>query len=672
MTEIIEVVKEELSGSKAKSYVAGLTGHHRIQGSPMMREAAEHVRTELERIGIDEVAIEGYPADGKKRYWTHTSVMGWSVRGAELRLVDPHDRLLARFSDLPQSLHTYSRGTPKGGITAELVDVGKGVSDKDYVGKGVKGKLVLATGSAKRVQNEAVVKRGAAGVVTDSLSYEFPGVRESTDIPDAHSYQGIWPNARNAKKVRFGFSLSRRQGNELRRLLDGGKKVKLHAEVDAELSPGEYSIVSASITGSTHPEQEVFLVAHLCHPRPSANDNASGSGLLIEVARTITALIRSGRIEKPKRTIRFLWVPETTGTVAFLSENEELHRRLVAGINLDMVGEDQELCRSTLCMTCTPDSLPSFINDLVYSMIERANAACDSMARLGMDGTFRYARTPFSDGSDHAEFNAAAVGAPCVALTQWPDMFYHTSMDTLDKVSEDSLRRVGVAVAASLLVMANADQATAHWLSCMTASAGMRRISDAVGVATDEILHADRKSARVHELVDHHVKRLNHIVVREEQAVRSVARLDKRAAEDESVERQAEAVRDHGLREQARLVGIVDAYADGRSRAKRGGKGHSGTDVEGAKSVPKRRFKGTIDPDLILAELGEGRYSWYREMEDKDRQFSARLFEIVNLIDGKRSVLDIAEFVSAEFGQTRLCDVLKIVEDLERMRLVST
>lgn len=665
------LIKRELSGATAKSYVARLTEFHRIQGSPMMLSAAEHVKDELVRLGVDDVAIEQFPADGRHKFWTYTSVMGWSVRSAELRLMEPEGRLLARFDDIPQSLHTYSRGTPKGGVTAELVDVGKGLSDKDYAGKRVKGRFVLATGQAKRVHTEAVVKRGAMGVITDALSYEFPKVRESVDIPDAHSYQGIWPDARDAGKVTFGFSLSRRQGNGLRTHLEGGKKVRLHARVDAALSPGKYCVVSATIPGSSRPEEEIFLVAHLCHPKPSANDNASGSGLLLEIARTITALTRSGKIEMPKRTLRFLWVPETVGTVAFLSKHPELHGRLVAGINLDMVGEDQGLCRSTLCMDCTPDSLPSYLNDFVYSMIELANADYDNMIKLGIVSTYRYARTPFTGGSDHAEFNEATVGVPCVGLTQWPDMFYHTSMDTIDKVSEDSLRRVGLAVTTSALTLASADAGTIHRIAGMTCSEGMKRISDAVGVAAREMADLGDKPTERRKRADHHRMRLTHIIEREVRAVRSVASLDREVGTDGFVEGQAAAVAEHGSREQSRLTEIISmsCSSDSTDRARR--KGEPVAKGQAGRSVPRRRFKGTIDTDLMIRELGEDGYEWYRDMDKNDLSFSKKMYEIVNLMDGKRNLNEITDFVSAEYGPTDRGDVLRFVEDLKRIRLVS-
>lgn len=675
--ELFRLVTDELSGSTAKSYVAGLTKFHRIQGSPMMHAAAEHVKAKLVDIGVDEVAVEQFPADGRHKFWTYTSVMGWAVKSAELRLVEPEERLLARFDDVPQSLHTFSRGTPKGGVTAELVDVGKGVSDKDYVGKQVKDRLVLATGNAKPVHKEAVIKRGAAGVITDSLSYEFPKVRESKDVPDAHSYQGIWPNARDAKEIRFGFSLSKRQGDELRKYLERGKTVKLHARVDADLSPGRYSIVSAAITGSVRPEEEIFLVAHLCHPRQSANDNASGSGLLLEVARAIVALMKSGRIERPKRTIRLLWVAETIGTVALLSSHPEFHGRLIAGMNLDMVGEDQAKCRSTLCMDCTPDSLPSYLNDFVYFMIERSNAECDNMVALGMVGDYRYARTSFTGGSDHTEFNEATVGAPCVGLTQWPDMFYHTSMDTLDKVSEDSLRRVGLAVAASALTLANADADTVHELASLTGSEGMKRISDAIGKAvrdmfdlSDQAKGPDKSTGRP-DLAEYHRMRLDHIIEREQKAVRSVVRLDNKVGADNFVERQAAAVVEHGSKELSRLDEIIDGSSCCGTQYRASTGDEHGAEPRARKVVPERQFEGTVDTDLMIEELGEEGYDWYREIDERDPLFPRKMYEIVNLMDGKRDLHEITRFVSAEYGRTDHRDVLRFIDDLKRMRLVS-
>lgn len=73
------LVKDELSGSIAKFYVAQVSRFHRIQGSTMFHEAAEYVKNELLKLDLQDATIEQFPADGKTKYWTYTSPVGWEV-----------------------------------------------------------------------------------------------------------------------------------------------------------------------------------------------------------------------------------------------------------------------------------------------------------------------------------------------------------------------------------------------------------------------------------------------------------------------------------------------------------------------------------------------------------------------------------------------------------------
>ncbi len=670
-----EVVKEELSGARAKSYVSSLCRYHRIQASPMFHEAACYVVSELKRMGLQGVEILQFPADGKKRYWTHRTSPGWEVRSAELRLVKPKERILATFDEVPMSLHTFSAATPKDGVEAELVDIGSGLADEDYKGKKVRGKIVLATGGARSVHKEAVVKRGAAGVITDTLAYEFPKVRESLDIPDAHSYQGIWPTSDNAKKIKFGFSISKRQGSELREYLKDKKKIVLRARVDARIQPSKYDIVTATIRGSTHSDEEVFLIAHLCHPKPGANDNASGSGLLMEIARTISSSIKSGKLRRPARTMRFFWVPETTGTVAMLATRPDIAERLVAGVNLDMVGEDQEVCRSTLEISMTPDSLPSYLNDLVMSVAERSGRVMDPAVQIGLGSTFRLRSTPFSLGSDHAEFVEPSTGVPCTSMTQWPDKFYHTSMDTIDKVSEVSLRRVGWIAAVTALDLAYADEAAALAIASLTCSRGLARIAQAGEKAAAELFAAKQvgtkgEPGKLADIARFHSNRIAHVTAREQQAVRSVRDLSDSSDLDDFIEQQAGILADAGRRERDRFDMTILAIrsALGAQIAR-----YVPTDAEREARglIPKRLFKGTLDWTLLRDSLGEKGFKAYKTIEEKDSKFMSKTAEIVFLINGKRSVADIVMEVAAECGPTDHSHVLKYLRDLERIKLVS-
>lgn len=671
------LVKNELSGSTAKGYVSQITRYHRIQGSEMFHDAALHIVDELRRMGINDAKILQFPADGKQKFWTHRSSLGWKVKSAELHLVKPKEELLATFDDIPTSLHTFSQGTSKDGVTAELIDVGAGDSAKDFKGKKVKGKIVLAKGSAHSVHTEAVVKRGAAGVITDTLAYEFPKVRESIDVPDAHCYQRITPTSDNEKKIRFGFSLSKRQGDRLRKYLANGQKVVLRAKVDAKLLPGKYDIVTSTIKGSSKPEQEIFLIAHLCHPKPGANDNASGSGLLLEIARTMTTLIRSGKIKRPARTIRFLWVPETTGTVALLATRPDIWSRFIAGLNLDMVGEDQEACKCTLHVGVTPDSLPSFLNDLVMSVMEDSAKELDPLAQIGLPSNFRYTRGSFSAGSDHAEFVEPTVGIPCVSFTQWPDRFYHTSMDTIDKVSEDSLRRIGWTITMVVLKLANADQRTAVELASLACSRGSARIAEASAKASQD-LHAavdgpkgENKVRELAKLVKDNGSRIGHIVRREQEAVRSVRRLGTSKELEDFIDALVADLADAGERELAGLERTVKVIERSLQRKMPAIARESKAERESKKLVPKRRFKGTLPWSLLPDSLDEEGTKAYEKIEETDYEFMSKTAEIVNFMDGRRTVYEITEALSAEYGPTNHAHVMRYLRDLEKMRLVS-
>jgi hypothetical protein len=675
MDDLHKLVKQEISGSSAKHYVSRLCSFHRIQASPMFREALDWVREQAERNGLKELKVESFPADGKHRYWTYYSPPGWSVHGAELRMVEPEEQLLARFEDIPQSLHTFSKGTPSGGVAAELVDVGTGLRAKDYVGKRVKGKLVLASGRGEYVHRPAVVERGALGVITDSV-IEMPHVREGIDIPDAHGYQGIWPRARDMPKIGFGFSVSKRQGNHLRDLLREGKKVKLLAKVDAKLFPSTLDLLTGVIKGESKPEEEVILMAHLCHPKPSANDNASGCACLLEVARTLSRLISSGKVKRPARSIRFLWMPETNGSVAYLSTHKDARDRIVAGINLDMVGENQELCRSTLNLDCTPDSLPSWLNDYVSSLIEQTASVFDRQTHLGHSSTFRYSISQFSAGSDHTEFNEAGVGIPCIMLLQWPDMFYHTSMDTIDKVSEDSLRRAGWTTAVAALGLANADEKTAFEWANLTIAKGSSRIMNAGTKAAEDLFSARAgtkakdKAKKLAKLAAYHRTKLEHVSSKEQAAVRSVTRLADSHKLHAFLDKHCMEIEALGRRERDRFEEIVGHIEEDLGVSLRSSRREEWATQDGMDAVPKKLFKGTLCYDVIRDTLNPSDYDKFQDLEESDPDFYKKSIEILNFMDGRRSVADLVRAVSAEYSPTDPKTVRTYVEFLRKMRLV--
>ena len=424
----------------------------------------------------------------------------------------------------------------------------------------------------------------------------------------------------------------------------------------------------------------MFLIAHLCHPKPSANDNASGSGLLLEIARTIQTLIETNKIKRPARTIRFFWVPETMGTVAYLVAHEDMRKKLVAGINLDMVGQDQELCKSTLSLDRTPESLPSYLNDYVFSLIEESIKMFDKQTTFGPSSTFRYRTTVFSGGSDHAEFASHPINVPCVMLLQWPDLFYHTSMDTMDKVSEDTLARVGWITTVAVLTLANADVETAYFLANLTAAKANTRTEMIVQEAIDELFKnkQDTKfkskladlSKQLSKTIQHYRNKLEHLIWREQQAVKSVERLGANPELNALTKNLGKDIANNAEKAATKLEQTLNFICKTSSIKTPAQPKETQAETQLKKLVPKRLFKGTLDSGALEKALGEKESEWLQELENR-REFDKKAAEIVNFMDGKRSGFDILKAVSAEYSETDPEHVLRYLKDLEKTKYIT-
>jgi hypothetical protein len=239
--------------------------------------------------------------------------------------------------------------------------------------------------------------------------------------------------------------------------------VRVRALVRSHFADGHIEAVTARISGTT--DEEVLVVGHLCHPAPMANDNASGAAAAMEAARALHALISSGRLPQPRRGIRFLWMPEMTGTYAFLAAHEAELPRFVAGLNLDMVGEDQDQCGSSWLLVRTSDAMPSFAGPLLEAIREGYFGEAHSFSGQGDFPLFRHAVVPYSNGSDHYILGDPSVGIAAPLLIQWPDRFYHTTADTIDKVSPASLQRAAALAATYAYFAANAGPREVAWLA---------------------------------------------------------------------------------------------------------------------------------------------------------------------------------------------------------------
>lgn len=650
-----EAIREEFSGQAAKGYVIDITRYHRMQASPGFRQAAHYCLERLREAGV-QAEILSFPADEKTQYWSARMFQEWEATEATLHLVEPEDerRKLADFRDCPISL--IQRSAPFEG-EAEVVLLEDGEEEAEYEGLDLRGKVVFTKGDLNRVRELAVEKRGAIGIIFDGMR-ETPPVRARMDVPDALQYTSFWWTGQEKKC--FGFVLSPREGEKLRGLIkkraqDRKPPVKVRAKVVSRFYDGEIEVVSALIPGETR--QEVMIVAHLCHPRPSANDNASGSAAALEIARTLQKLVDGGELAKPKRGIRFLWVPEMTGTYAYLASHEGEIEHMVAGLNLDMVGQNQELCGSSFLIEHPPQALPSFAPYLLERLREELLSETSALGGTGQYALFRHAVIPFSGGSDHYILSDPTVGVPTPMIIQWPDKFYHTSQDTPDKVDPAMLSRVGSLAATYAYFLANAGQEEVIWLGYeMTA----RFKRDVVRFVQEKVTEAMRLSTdeadKLRETVSLLRKKVAYLIEREQQALASLKRLSAEIA----VEGWQMEVAEFANRESAQGEEAIKVCVGERGWDELSARELNEWEEKAARMVPRRLYRGPISLRHYLNQLSEEeRERWWRLGKERKKGFLTLPTLAEYWANGKLSLLEIADLIELETGQR---DVELLVE----------
>ncbi|MGH9804039.1 MAG: M28 family peptidase, partial [Candidatus Acidiferrales bacterium] len=250
---------------------------------------------------------------------------------------------------------------------------------------------------------------------------------------------------------------------------------------------GFYNVVTATIPGADAAlrGEEIAFSCHLDHPRPGANDNASGCVTILEVARTFAKLIREGKLAPPKRTLRFIWPPEIEGTLALLHARPELAGRIKAVVHMDMVGGGPET-KAIFHVTRGPASLPSFVNDVAEAygeFVNRQSAALASggnppYALVAPEGGKEALQADLSRltlGSDHQIYTDSSFSIPAIYLNDWPDRYIHTNFDAPANIDPTKLKRAGFIGAASAYFLANAGVADAEALWALVQSRSLKR-----------------------------------------------------------------------------------------------------------------------------------------------------------------------------------------------------
>ncbi|WP_456272465.1 DUF4910 domain-containing protein [Bacillus sp. AK031] len=622
--EIKKIIEEEMSGRQAFRYADRIAQYHRIQASPGYREAAHEVMKLLKRDGVNAELIS-YPAQFGERFISHHSFKEWSCESAELWIEAPERKRIARFQEEEISVVQRSISTPEEGLEAELVVIENAEEESSYDGLDLEGKIALVRGNQFIIHALAVEKYKCAGLIFDNLA-EFKPVRTRMDLPDTRQYTSYWWHHEEEVKS-FGFVVSPRIGEELRNLAKK-ETVHLKASVKADLKDGHFENIEYFIPGKK--EQEILLVSHLCHPYPGGQDNASGPGTLMEVMRTLTRLIKEGKLSQPELGIRFLMMPEMTGTAAYFQQHQDRIANTIAALNLDMVGADQTKGGGPLCIEQPPMAAPTFLDRFAYGLVEQTANNTSNFTGTSQYSTVHYVKTRFSGGSDHYIISDPTIGIPCPMLIQWPDKHYHTTSDSTDHLDEHMMKLVGTVTALYSYGLANGEEE--EWVSYTLQHMG--RVSSHLNDAKEWLMKSNPSKKEFRDAFSLYVQYEKDSLtqLKEYARIRGFNRLQEEIGKLQNlVEKQAEIIS---------TIGVHRLTEGGRQKEKKNW-------MEG---TYKRRYQGPIRLVDEISRLSlNTRYGWLKEVESGIPMGYADF--ILYWMDGKRTMAEILRLTYYETGQ---------------------
>jgi aminopeptidase-like protein len=207
---------------------------------------------------------------------------------------------------------------------------------------------------------------------------------------------------------RWGFCISDKQRRKL-------KAIRYRAFINADLKPGVMNYGELIIPGET--DREVLLSTYICHPS-MANNELSGPVVTAALAQWITSM------DRRRYTYRIIFVPETIGSIVYLSKHlEHLKRHVIAGFNVTCIGDDR-------CYSYLPSRAGNTLSDQAALHVLRYHAP-------------DFKRYTFLDrGSDERQYCSPGVDLPIATIARslygkYPE--YHTSLDNLNLITPTGL-----------------------------------------------------------------------------------------------------------------------------------------------------------------------------------------------------------------------------------------
>jgi aminopeptidase YwaD len=259
--------------------------------------------------------------------------------------------------------------------------------------------------------------------------------------------------------------------------------------------------------------------------------------------------------------------------------------------------------------------------------------------------------TPYSGGSDHMMFIDRKIPSMMIGHS---DYTHHTSEDTPDKVDPVELERSEIIATASLLYLSDLTEREALDLVLLVGANGAERLGAAARRA--QRLMNEMPDTGPYQAFNEARSLVTHAADWEKQAISSILYFQ----DTPNVRAAVEATQSRIEEQQVELIAALRQ----RATLPRGVAPAERTEPADDR-VPVRTTRGPLDFGLPASQLSAGEAAWY-----STREFglsgNAR-FELVNFVDGERTVTEIRDALSAEYGPVAIGTVGRYLDDLVKV-----
>ena len=467
---LAKAIRQTANVQRAVDTVSKVYSTDRWFTFPKFEETALYLKSRLEESGLTDVEIDGASADGHTQAGFWTMPLAWDVKAARLEVTSPERIVLCDYEKVPTCLGMWSGPTPAGGIDAELVDL------LNTPWEQVSGKIVLTDKNPASLKYE-LVKYKALGAVN--------AFTENPELLDGRQWINAWGDSgwgyTKTSTPLLCYSITPRQTQSLRKILAQGKKITVHAVSDSRYYEGRYPYVTGVLPGTDRSE-EVLVLGHTSEQ--GAQDNATGVAANIEALATLNELVKSGKLPRPRRTIRVLLMPELYGSLTYITKHPERMRNTIAAMTVDTPAASYDLAGTEYTLYTNPHVAKSWTDALIL----RVTQAALPDAR------------PWHV-SEHTTGTDAYLGEPTVNV---PDVWaysgtgvvtHHNSEDKPETVDPRSMRDLISIVATYLYYCAGAGPRELAWLADITLDRALTEMQAAASTATDSLAagNSDRR-----------------------------------------------------------------------------------------------------------------------------------------------------------------------------------